>query len=176
MGDVGRGVFVRPEIPDVMRQAMPNADIVTPNQFELELLTGRIIKTLSDALGAASTLRASVHAGGPRIVLVTSLVREDAMPDTIETLVVTDDGAWLVSTPMIPLEPPRNGTGDAIAALFFGHYLKTRDVRIALENAVSALYRLLEITHQSGTREIQLVAAQDEFVRPSKTFQAQQVG
>jgi pyridoxine kinase len=171
MGDVGRGVFVHPEIPDVMRaSAVPNADIITPNQFELELLTGRAVRTLSDALEAASTLREAIH--GPRIVLVTSLMCEGAAPDTIETLVVTVDGAWLVSTPMIPLEPPRNGTGDAIAALFFGHYLRTRDARTALENAVSALYRLLELTHQSGTREIQLVAAQDEFVRPSRVFAA----
>ncbi len=41
IGDVGRGVFVRPGIPEFMReQAVPAADIVTPNQFELELLTG----------------------------------------------------------------------------------------------------------------------------------------
>ena len=175
MGDVGRGVFVRPEIPDMMRQAVPHADIVTPNQFELELLTGRAVRTLTDALKAARTLRETIRASGPRIVLVTSLVREDAAPDTIETLVVTDNAAWLVSTPMIPLEPPRNGTGDAIAALFFGHYLRTKNVKIALENAVSALFRLLEITHQSGTREIQLIKAQDEFVQPSSLFQAQPV-
>jgi pyridoxine kinase len=177
MGDVGRGVFVRPEIPDVMRaSAVPNADIITPNQFELELLTGRGVRTLSDALGAARALRETIHAGGPRIVLVTSLVRDDAAPNTIETLAVTGDGAWLVSTPLIPLEPPRNGTGDAIAALFFGQYLKSRDAKTTLENAVSALYRLLEITHEAGTREIQLIAAQDEFVQPSKTFTAQRVG
>ena len=37
IGDVGRGVFVRPGIPEFMReQAVPAADIVTPNQFELE--------------------------------------------------------------------------------------------------------------------------------------------
>ena len=41
MGDVGRGFFVRPGIPDFMRQtAVPAADIITPNQFELEFLTG----------------------------------------------------------------------------------------------------------------------------------------
>ncbi len=172
MGDVGRGVFVRPEIPELMRQAVSQADIVTPNQFELELLTGRTVKTLPDALEAAGTLRETIHASGPRIVVVTSLMREDAAPDTIETLAVTDHGAWLVSTPLIPLEPPRNGTGDVIAALFFGHYLSSKDARTALENAVSALYRLLELTHRAGTREIQLIAAQDEFVRPSRVFAA----
>jgi pyridoxine kinase len=31
---------------------------------------------------------------------------------------------------------------------------------------------LLEVTHQLGTREIQLIAAQQEFVEPSKRFAA----
>ncbi len=181
MGDVGRGVFVAADIPDVMRaQAVPQADLVTPNQFELELLTGREVRTLADALAAAHVLRASLRAGGPRIVLVTSLVRTEpeldaAQEDGIETLAVTGDGAWLVRTPLIPMDPPRNGTGDAIAALFFGHYLKSRDVAGSLSRAVSALYNLLDLTQQMGTREIQLVAAQDEFAQPSRMFGAVQV-
>ncbi|WP_110887981.1 pyridoxal kinase PdxY [Deinococcus yavapaiensis] len=176
MGDVGRGVFVRPEVPDVMKErATVEADIVTPNQFELELLTGRSVKTLEDALSAAHTLRAHIRQGGPNVVLVTSLLRDDAPEGHIETLAVSGQGAWLVSTPLLPLDPPRNGTGDAIAALFFGQYLKTGSVRDSLELAVSALYRLLELTHEAGTREIQLVAAQDEFAAPAKRFAARSV-
>ena len=42
MGDVGRGFFVREGIPEYMRDhVVPKADIVTPNQFELEFLVGR---------------------------------------------------------------------------------------------------------------------------------------
>lgn len=172
MGDVGRGVFVRPEIPEVMRsRVVPQADIVTPNLFELELLTGRRVKTLGEALEAAGDLRAQ----GPRIVLVTSLLREDAPNDQVETLAVAEGGAWVVRTPLIPLEPPRNGTGDVIAALFLGNYLKTQNVAVSLENSVSALYKLLELTHQRGTREIQLVAAQEEYVNPSRRFVAERL-
>jgi pyridoxine kinase len=173
MGDVGRGVFVRPEIPDVMKnQVTLVADVVTPNQFELELLTGQPIKTLQDALAAAQQLRQQLKQDGPRIILLTSLLRDDAPANTIETLAFSDDGAFLVSTPLIPLDPPRNGTGDLIAALFFGNYLKTNDVALSLENAVSALYGVLELTHQHNTREIQLVAAQAEYLNPSKRFSA----
>lgn len=176
MGDVERGVFVRPEIPDVMKnQVTPIADMVTPNQFELELLTGKTVKTLQDALEAAHLLRKHIRQDGPRIVLVTSLMRDDAPANTIETLAVADEGAFLVNTPLIPLEPPRNGTGDLIAALFFGNYLKTKDVAKSLENAVAALYAVLELTHQKNTREIQLVAAQAEYVHPSKGFTAKKV-
>ncbi|GBF07269.1 pyridoxamine kinase [Deinococcus aerius] len=176
MGDVGRGVFVRPELPDLIRsQAVPEADIVTPNQFELELLTGRGVKTLPEALEAARLLRERLRGGGPRIVVVTSLVRQDAPEGVIETLAVTGEGAWLCRTPLIPLDPPRNGTGDAIAALFLGQYLRAGDAARALSLSMSALYALLDLTHRMGTREIQLVAAQDEYARPGQVFGAERV-
>jgi pyridoxine kinase len=172
MGDVGRGIFVRPEIPETMASlAVPAADILTPNQFELELLTGSSINTLEDALQAAREIRVRLNPNGPKIVIVTSLTREDAPENVIEVLAVTDAGAYLIATPMIALEPPRNGTGDTITALFLGHYLKSADVKNSLELAVNGLYRLLEITHQKRTREIQLVAAQDELLNPSSSFQ-----
>jgi pyridoxine kinase len=173
MGDVGRGVFVQPEIPEIMANlAVPAADILTPNQFELELLTGVGVKTLEDALRAARELRETLNPNGPRIVIVTSLTREDTPPNIIEVLAVTDAGAYLIATPLILLEPPRNGTGDTITALFLGHYLNSKDVKTSLELAVNGLYRLLKITHQKGTREIQLIAAQDELLNPSSSFKA----
>lgn len=175
MGDYGRGVFVRPEIPERMAQVVNEADILTPNQFELELLTGHTVKTLSDALAAAEVLRGRMKEGGLKVLLVTSLLREDAPEGQIETLAVTADGAWLCATPLLPLDPPRNGTGDAIAALFLGHYLRSESVETALSLAMSALYALLDITHRAGSREIQLVAAQDEYAAPTRVFEARKV-
>jgi pyridoxine kinase len=181
MGDVGRGVFVRPELPErIAALALPQADILTPNQFELELLTGQKVETLQQALDAAHALRRRMRAEGPGIVVVTSLIRQDAPPEpdgggSIETLAVTGGGAWLCRTPLIELDPPRNGTGDAIAALFLGHYLKAGSVASALSLAMSALYALLARTHAAGTREIQLIAAQDEYARPSQVFGTEQV-
>src|SRR5207248_2099443 len=67
IGDVGRGVYVRPDVPEFMRGcALPAADIVTPNQFELDLLSGRATATLAGALSAVKDLQAR----GPRVVLV----------------------------------------------------------------------------------------------------------
>ena len=42
IGDVGQGVFVRRGIPEFIKERMlPIADVVTPNQFELDYLVGR---------------------------------------------------------------------------------------------------------------------------------------
>ena len=60
MGDEGRGFFVRPGIPEFFRDhAVPAADIVTPNQFELAWLAGRPVDGLDDALAAAAAVRAT---------------------------------------------------------------------------------------------------------------------
>ncbi len=76
MGDIGRGLFVAPDIPGFLRaRALPAADLVTPNLFELEQLTGARVASLEDAVAVA---RGAV-ALGPTVVLVTSL-RHAATP------------------------------------------------------------------------------------------------
>jgi pyridoxine kinase len=165
IGDVGRGVFVRPGIPEFMReQAVPAADIVTPNQFELELLTDIEVKTLADAHRAVETLRDA----GPKVVLVTSLVTEETPDDAIDMMAADAQGAFRVRTPKIDISV--NGAGDAIAALFFVHYLRDGSAASALGKAASSIYGLLKRTKEAGSREILTVAAQDEFVTPSQPF------
>ncbi|QCI66089.1 pyridoxal kinase PdxY [Phreatobacter stygius] len=170
IGDVGRGVFVRPGIPEFMRdQALPAADIVTPNQFELEYLAGRTVMTLADAIAAVDV----VHAKGPAIVLVTSLVTEDTPDDAIDLLASGPAGRFRVRTPKLGLSI--NGAGDAIAALFFVHAATSDDIAFALSRAASSTYGLLKRTDEAGSREILTVAAQDEFVNPSRLFTPEQL-
>ncbi|KFC67064.1 Pyridoxal kinase [Bosea sp. LC85] len=170
IGDVGRGIFVRPGIPEFMReQAVPAADIVTPNQFELELLTDIEVKTIADAHRAVETLRDA----GPKVVLVTSLVTEETPADAIDLMAADAKGAFRVRTPKIDLSV--NGAGDAIAALFFVHYMREGSAAAALSKASSSIYGLLKRTKEAGSREILTVAAQDEFVTPSQLFMPQAI-
>ncbi len=165
IGDVGRGVFVRPGIPEFMRgQAVPAADVITPNQFELELLAGRPSGSVADARGA---LRA-VHALGPGVVLVTSYLGADTPGEAIDLLASDGSDLWRVRTPR--LDVAVNGAGDAIAALFFVHALAGGSVPDALAAASASIYGLLRRTREAGSREILLVEAQEEFVRPSARF------
>src|SRR5215212_7163513 len=166
IGDVGRGVFVRPGIPDFMReQAVPAADLVTPNQFELDILSG----LASETLDAAKASVAAVQRLGPRVVLVTSLQTRETPDDAIDLLAGEGGRFWRVRTPNLPLAV--NGAGDAIAALFFVHYARTRSAAAALGEAAASVYGLLRRTVEAGSREILMVAAQDEFVRPSRRFE-----
>jgi pyridoxine kinase len=59
IGDLGRGIFVRRGIPEFFRQRMlAIADIVTPDQFELDYLAGRATATMTDVAAAIDTIHA----------------------------------------------------------------------------------------------------------------------
>jgi pyridoxine kinase len=168
MGDVEDGIYVRPGIPEFFREcALPHADMLTPNQFELEQLVGRRLPTLAEVLAAATALCAS----GPRMLLVTSL--SAGGPDTIEMLAVSSEEAWLVSTPRLPLAS--NGTGDAVAALFLGNYLRTQNIAEALDNAAASIFGVIAATSAAGAQELLLVAAQDELAAPTRRFPPQKL-
>lgn len=172
MGDTGTGFYVQDDIPEFLRsRAVPLADIITPNLFELQELAQCTIVSRDDTVAAARGL----IAGGPSVVVVTSLHHDETPADAIDILAVTADNAWQVRTPFLPFDPAANGSGDALAALFLGHYLKTREVPAALAEAAAGIFAIISATQTAGTRELQLIAAQDEMVHPSRRFPVEPV-
>jgi pyridoxine kinase len=170
MGNAKSGCFVAPAIPVLLRErVVPAADIITPNQFELGFLTGTEPHDLASTLDAVDAAREM----GPSTVLVTSVERPDAPDDTIEMLAVTDEGAWLVRTPRIPMKA--NGSGDVTAALFTAHYRSTGDAALALARTTSSVFDLLQLTFDSGQRELQLVESQEAYAHPRMQFEVSQV-
>jgi len=105
---------------------------------------------------------------GPRTVLVTSLRTSETPSGSIDMLAAEDGAFHLLRTPALPLAI--NGAGDAIAALFLFHRLRSGAAAPALAAAGSSIYGLLHRTAEAGSREILTVAAQDEFVAPSRLF------
>ncbi|MFN3768933.1 MAG: pyridoxal kinase PdxY [Ectopseudomonas guguanensis] len=172
MGDVGRGVFVNPAIPDFLRdQAIPFANIITPNQFEFELLTGSQPTSLREAVKIARQLRGR----GPDVVIVTSLATPDIADHELGTLAVNGDGAWLVTTPRLALHPLPNGMGDVFSATLLGRLLAGQALPQALELATATLYALVGQT-EDGARDLPLVAAQEQIVAPTTRFVARRLG
>jgi len=174
IGDTGKGVYVRPGIEDFLRHhALPASDIATPNRFELERLTGIDCTSVPGAKRALQHLRGMMLGSGPGCVLLTSLETEQTPPDSIDMLTFEGDAYHLLRTPK--LGGAFSGAGDAIAALFLFHRLQSGSARVALEKAGSSVYGLLRRTAEAGSAEILTVAAQDEFVAPTRVFTAQTV-
>jgi len=172
IGDDRDGVYVRPGIAEMLRDRMlPAADIATPNRFELDMLTGTACHTLDQAKASVAQVASMLHPGGPRCVLLTSL-RTETTPDDATDMLVSEAGRFhLLRTPLLKLDV--NGAGDAVAALFLFHRLRSGSEVIALEAAGSAIYGVLRLTEAAGSSEILTVAAQEEFVAPGTRLLAQ---
>jgi len=167
MGNAKSGCFVNPEIPPIIRsQVVPVADVLTPNQFELGFLTDTDPHTLEEVLESADLARAM----GPSTILVTSVETGD---QSIGLMAVTDDGAWLVETPLLPMKA--NGSGDLTAALYTAHLRTTGSPAEALARTASSVYAVLRATLESGERELRLIAAQDAIASPASEFEVRQV-
>jgi pyridoxine kinase len=170
IGDVGRGIFVRPGIEEFMRDvAVPAADVVTPNHFELELLSG----TTTGSLASVKDAVAAVQALGPRVVLTTSLVADDTPDDAVDLIASEGGRHHRVRTPR--LDVAVNGAGDAIAALFLAHWLDTRSAGEALGRATASVFGLLARTEAARSREILVVDGQEEIVAPSRSFDVEEI-
>jgi len=162
IGDVETGSYVTEGIAEFFRdRALALADIVTPNHFELEYLTGSKVASLAEAAGAAAALRAR----GPSIALITSL---DAAPDRVTMLAAGPDGVWAVETPRLPVV--LNGCGDVTAALFLAHLLRGQTLPDALALTAAAIFAVIETTLRLDRYELALVAAQDELLSPTRRF------
>jgi pyridoxine kinase len=167
IGDVDTGSYVTAGIAEFFRdRALALADIVTPNRFELEYLTGRSVATLGQAGAAATGLRAL----GPEIVLVTSIEVES---DRIAMLAAGRDGVWTVETPRLPVM--LNGCGDVAAALFLGRLLRGEALSDALARMAASMYGIIETTMRLGRYELALVAGQEELIAPSLNLTARKL-
>jgi pyridoxine kinase len=162
IGDTDTGSYVRDGVAEFFRDAaLPLADIVTPNRFELEYLTGRTVGDLRDAAEAAAALCAQ----GPKTVLLTSL---SLIPDHLTMLASGAEGAWAVETPRLPVE--LNGCGDVTAALFLGHLLGGASLADALNRTAASMFAVIETTVQLGRYELALVTSRAELAQPSRQF------
>jgi pyridoxine kinase len=170
MGDVGRGMFVRPGIPEFMRdRVVPAADVVTPNHFELDFLAGTTTTTLDGLLEAADRVRAS----GPSVVLVTSTILEDTPDDTLDMVAVSADGAWRTRTPRLTVSPP--GAGDLTAAVFLANLLDGHPLETVLARTTSSVFAVVDATAAAGEREMRIVQTQDLLAEPRTEFAPEKV-
>ena len=170
IGDVGPGVYVAAGVGEFFRdRALPLATIATPNAFELEWLTGEQVNTLQAARRAVAALRAR----GPRVVVATSLQLDDTPAGALDILAGDEAGLWRLRTPKLPISV--NGSGDLFAALFFHHWLETHNTPETLSLTTSRVHAVVKTTLDSGSRELSLIAAQEEFTSPSQLFAAEAV-
>uniref|UniRef100_H2RGH3 Pyridoxal kinase n=2 Tax=Pan TaxID=9596 RepID=H2RGH3_PANTR len=164
----GEGSMYVPEdlLPVYREKVVPLADIITPNQFEAELLSGRKIHSQEEALQVMDLL----HSMGPDTVVITS--SDLPSPRGSDYLIVLGSQRRRNPAGSVVMERIRMdirkvdavfvGTGDLFAAMLLAWTHKhPNNLKVACEKTVSTLHHVLQ-------RTIQCAKAQaGEGVRPS---------
>jgi pyridoxine kinase len=148
MGDEGRLYVAESVAEAIAAELVPHADLVAPNAWELERLSGNSIRDARDAVIAARSL------GRP--VLVSSVPAGEAIG------VVYADGyeAWLATHPRAETAP--HGVGDLLTALFTALFAQNLPIDQALALAVGSIAEAVVAARDSGVDELSIVGLSDQ--------------
>jgi pyridoxine kinase len=181
LGDAGH-FYVPKELVAVYREkVIPLADVVTPNQFEVEQLTGIEVKSLADGKRACQVLLDM----GPSLVFITSLGLSETndVESTIAILAAQrkegGDEFWRIDSPLFPGQ--FTGTGDLTAALLLGHSAKQPgDLKGCMEKVISTMHSVIKRTHEMtgdtvASKELRLIASKSDIENPPPLFDAYRI-
>ena len=151
-GDHGRLYIPEHRARAMAERLVPQADILTPNLYELEVLAGRSLKTHADIIHAARYISSDV--------LVTSVPKDGQ----IGAVWVNPTAAAYVGHESFESVP--NGGGDSLAALFLAQRLLGTSPREAQQRAVSSLFGILSAARHGHYKELPLTQYQDKLTQP----------
>ncbi|MFQ8432478.1 pyridoxal kinase [Amaricoccus sp. W119] len=152
MGDDDLGVFVADGMAEVFGQRLvPMASLISPNQFELELLTGVKARDVAGLLAAAEAIEGRGCPG----VIATGCELADTPEGQVETIFVTGGELVRFATPRLPIRPC--GTGDLLTGLVAAHLAKGIAPDEALRRAVAGTFEVLKRTEAAAAEEMRLV-------------------
>lgn len=182
LGDHGKYYVPESLLPIYRDKLIPHADVITPNQFEAELITGVKIKTECDAIQAVSRLLNI----GPKTVVLTSCSfgRDDKL---ILLAADKNNPKQYVRMEVRKLDGVFTGTGDLFSSLFLAWYHRyPDDIKSACEYTLSSLQQVLDKTlsnakqlagedkkPSSAQTELRLVQSLDIIRNPKDLIEAE---
>lgn len=147
--------FVKPEVAEFFKTSL-NADIITPNQFEAEMLSGITIKNITSLKHAAEYF----HSLNIAIVVITGININNEL-----YIFVSDRlNQHLIKTKEYNFETPPNGTGDLFSAIFIGSYIANKSALEAAKNAAYFIDIVMYNTFIANSRELQILSTRYDYL------------
>jgi pyridoxine kinase len=138
MGDDDEGLYTAPEVANGHRdQLLAEATGLTPNRYELEILTGESAPDLE----SAARLGAGLLSDTTRWAIITSAKDQVSESPRINNMIVTENGATTHSYPM--LTNTAKGAGDYFCATLVRQLLRGDSLETAEKVAAHAVIDLI---------------------------------
>jgi len=190
LGDSGKFYVPQSLVAIYRDEVIPLADVVTPNQFEVEQLTGISVCNMEAAKRACRIL----HDMGPELVVITSLVFKDegdlVKGDKTITILASsrvksetggyDDELWSIDSPILPGR--FTGTGDLCAALLLGWTAREpNNLPLVMQKVISTMYSVIKTTWEQSkslnekNNELRLIQSKKAIEEPPSLFEAQRI-
>jgi len=152
MGDDGKLYVTRDLLPIYQNSILPLADIVTPNQFEAELLTGMQITDMNSAFEAMDFF----HSKGVKTVVIssTNFGGDDSLLGLGSQKCSTSSTPRRLQVRIPRLDAHFTGTGDLFAALLTAwHHRHPDDLMLVLQKVLSTMEVVLRRTLALGLKQ-----------------------